>query len=76
LGLAKVLPVMRLSATLIRSAVISVLDNPGYRDAAVEMQSRLRSIRGDERAVVIIEEAMERYAAGRHGLEDKLTVSA
>jgi zeaxanthin glucosyltransferase len=70
LGLAKVLPVMRLSAKMVRSAVVSVLDDPGYRDAALEMQAKLRSIRGGEQAVAIIEEAMEKYAARRHDLED------
>jgi zeaxanthin glucosyltransferase len=75
LGLAKVLPVMKLSATLIRDAVMNVLDDPGYRDAAVEMQSKLRLIRGGERAAVIIEEAMRRYTAGGHGLELKSDVS-
>jgi MGT family glycosyltransferase len=70
LGLAKVLPVMRLSAKMIRSAVVSVLDDPGYRDAALEMQAKLRSIRGGEQAVTIIEEAMEKYAVRRNDLED------
>ena len=39
LGIAEVLPVMRLSAKRIRSAVTKVLNDPSYRDAAVKMQA-------------------------------------
>ena len=60
LKLAEVLPVMRLSAKRIRNAVAQVLGNPRYREAAIEMQKKLRSLRGLERAVEVIEESLEK----------------
>jgi MGT family glycosyltransferase len=58
LGIAEVLPVMRLSASKIRSAVKKVLNDPGYRDAAVTMQAELHSLHGLERAADVIGEAL------------------
>jgi zeaxanthin glucosyltransferase len=65
LNIAEVLPVMRLSAKRLRVAVTKLLNDPRYRDAAQEAQRRIRSIHGSERAVEIIEEALEKWADGR-----------
>jgi MGT family glycosyltransferase len=63
LGIAEVLPVMRLSAKRIRTAVSKVLNNPGYREEAEKMQRKLRSLNGLDRAAKVIEEALEKYEA-------------
>jgi zeaxanthin glucosyltransferase len=60
LGIAEVLPVMRLSAKKIHSAVTKLLNDPAYRDAAVTIQNTLRSLRGSERAVDLIEDALDK----------------
>lgn len=65
LGIAEVLPVMRLSAKSIHRAVTKVLDDPSYRRAAFKMQTKLRSLHGLKRAADVIEEALEEYAATR-----------
>jgi zeaxanthin glucosyltransferase len=67
MGIAEVLPVMRLSAKTIRRAVTKVLNDPGYRDAAVMMQAELNSLNGLERAADVIEEALQKHAAVRLG---------
>jgi len=59
LKIAEVLPVMRLSASRIRRAVVQLLRDPSYRDAAVEMQNKLQALRGLERAVEVIESSLE-----------------
>ncbi len=61
LNVAEVLPVMRLSAKRIRRAVIKVLTDEHYRNEARRMQLRIRSIRGSERAAIVIDEALERH---------------
>ena len=63
LGIAEVLPVMRLSAKRIRTAVTRVLNDPGYHEAAVKMQAKLHSLHGLDRAVEVIEEALETHNA-------------
>ena len=65
LGLAEVLPVMRLSAGKIHQAVTKVLNDPSYRNAAVRMQAQLHSLNGLQRAGDVIEEALQEYAAIR-----------
>lgn len=60
LGIAEVLPVMRLSAKQIRTAVTRLLDDPSYRDAALKIQTILHSLHGLDRAVELIEEALDR----------------
>jgi len=67
LKIAEVLPVMRLSAKRIRTAVIKLLKDAGYRDAAVEMQTKLQSLHGVECAVEVIEAALARHAACQSG---------
>jgi hypothetical protein len=62
LGIAEVLPVMRLSARKIHRAVTKVLNDPSYRDAAVKMQAELHSLHGLERAADVIEEALQEHA--------------
>jgi hypothetical protein len=61
LHIAKVLPIMRLSAARIRSAVITFLGDSSYEQAAVAMQSTLRSLRGSVAASEIVEDVLERY---------------
>lgn len=65
LGIAVVLPIMRLSADRIRTAVEEVLRNRCYHDAALEMQKKLRSLNGIERAAEIVEAGLEKYAANQ-----------
>lgn len=62
LQIAEVLPVMRLSAKRIRTAVTKLLRDTSYQDAAATMQSTLHLLRGSECAADIIEEALDRYA--------------
>jgi zeaxanthin glucosyltransferase len=61
LHIAKVLPIMRLSAARIRIAVITLLGDASYKHAAVAMQSALRNLRGSTEASDIIEDALEHY---------------
>jgi len=63
LGIAEVLPVMRLSSSKIHRAVTKVLNDPTYRNAAVKMQAQLHSLRGLQRAADVIEEALAEHAA-------------
>jgi zeaxanthin glucosyltransferase len=65
LGIAEVLPVMRLSACKVRGAVTKVLNDRSYRDAALQMQLTLSSLHGLQRAADIIEKALEENAAVR-----------
>jgi MGT family glycosyltransferase len=65
LGIAEVLPVMRLTAGKIHRAVTKVLNDPSYRGAAVKMQAELRSLHGSQRAVDVIEETIEEFKANQ-----------
>jgi MGT family glycosyltransferase len=68
LGIAEVLPVMRLTAGKIHRAVTRVLNDPTYRCAAVKMQAELHSLNGLQRAADVIEETIEKLTAyPRHG---------
>jgi zeaxanthin glucosyltransferase len=60
-GAAEVLPVMRLSAGMIREAVLKVLTTPSYRRAAEEMRAKLRALDGVGRTADIIEGELERW---------------
>jgi MGT family glycosyltransferase len=72
LRIAEVLPVMRLTVSKIHRAVTKVLSDPTYRDAAVKMQAELHALKGSQRAVDVIEEAIEEMAAiPRHGSADE-----
>jgi MGT family glycosyltransferase len=66
LKIAEVLPVMRLSAERIRKAVAKLLSDPSYFDAAIEMQTKLQSLRGLDRAVEVIEKSLERQPSRSH----------
>src|ERR1700678_76928 len=59
LKVAEVIPEKRLSVKQLRLAVIELLNNSSYRDAAREIQGKIRSARGLERAVEVIEESLE-----------------
>jgi MGT family glycosyltransferase len=61
LHIAKVLPIMRLSAARIRTAVTNLLGDTSYERAAVEMQAKLLDLRGSAEATDIVENALERY---------------
>jgi zeaxanthin glucosyltransferase len=61
LHIAKVLPIMRLSAARIRTAVITLLGDASYEQVAVAMQSILQGLRGSTEASDIIEDALEQY---------------
>jgi len=65
LGAAEVLPVMRLSAQMIREAAVKVMADPLYRHAAEKMQKKLRTLNGVERAAEIIEESLTRWEVER-----------
>ena len=65
LKLAEVLPVMRLSAKRIRKAVLLLLSDPSYRDAAAELRGKLKSLRGLDRAVELIESSLEKESGSR-----------
>jgi zeaxanthin glucosyltransferase len=70
LNVAEVLSAKRLSKKQLRLALLNLLNSPSYRDAARELQARIRSARGLERAVEVIEEAIEKHAIG-HGTSSK-----
>jgi zeaxanthin glucosyltransferase len=63
LHVAKVLPVKRLSMLKIRNAVMKVLREPQYKEAALSLQRQLRSIDGVRRAADIMAVELEGYAA-------------
>lgn len=63
LGLAEVIPIQRISMDRIRGAVATVLNDPRYGNAAREMQAKIRSIHGCERAAEIIEHALDSYVS-------------
>jgi zeaxanthin glucosyltransferase len=65
LKLAEVLPVKSLSAKQLCLALEKLLNGSSYHDAAMEAQLKIRSSRGLERAVEVIEEALERYGASQ-----------
>ena len=65
LHIAETLPVMRLSARMIRDAVTKVLHDRSYQDAAQRMQVIMSPPRGTERAARIIETCLDRYESSR-----------
>jgi zeaxanthin glucosyltransferase len=62
LRVAEVLPPRTLSARQIHSSLVKLLYDPSYREGARDVQARIRSARGLERAADVIEEALERFA--------------
>ncbi len=77
LKVAEVLPAKSLSAKQLRLALSKLLNNASYCDAARELQARIRSARGLENAVEVIEKALEKYtceyAPARQG-DTRMTV--
>jgi MGT family glycosyltransferase len=65
LGIAEVLPVMRLTTDKIHRAVTKVVNDPVYRSAAMKMQAELHSLHGSQRAVDVIEETIEEFRANQ-----------
>ena len=65
MGVAVVLPVMRLSPERIRKAMTTLLSDDRYQCAATELQSKICMLRGAERTADIIEQSLARYSAGR-----------
>jgi MGT family glycosyltransferase len=57
-GVAEVLPVRRLSAQALRLVLTKLLNDTSYRDAAVKLQTNIRSASGLERAADLIEGAL------------------
>jgi UDP:flavonoid glycosyltransferase YjiC (YdhE family) len=55
LHVAEVMPEKRLTAKALRSAVLRVLNDSSYTDAAREIQDKIQAGRGLERAVEVIE---------------------
>lgn len=62
---AKVLPVMRLSSARIRAAVLELLNDGSYQDAAEALQSTIRSLHGPAQASDIIGAALEQTSKCR-----------
>lgn len=65
LGAAVVLPSGKLSARRLRSALEAILSDLSYRNAAREIQAKLRSVHGLERAADVIEAELENRAVAR-----------
>jgi len=63
LGIAEVLPVMRLTVGKIHRAVTRVLNDPTYRCASSEDASRASLSHGLQRAVDVIEETIGKFTA-------------
>jgi MGT family glycosyltransferase len=66
LGVAEVLPAERLSAKQIRVALAKVVSDPSYRKSAREVQAKVISARGLERAADVIEELLEKRQHAIH----------
>jgi MGT family glycosyltransferase len=62
LGVAEVVSAANISAQRLRSALSKVLNDPKYRNAASEVQTKMRSVRGLQRASDVIEKALELHA--------------
>lgn len=58
LRVAEVIPEKRLSAATLRSAVLRVLGDPRYTEVAREIQQKIKSDRGLDRAVEVIERCL------------------
>ncbi len=60
LGVAEALPAERVSAEDIRVALAKVFGNPSYRESARQVQAKILSARGLERAADVIEDLLEK----------------
>lgn len=63
LKVAEVLSLNRCSANELRLALTKVLNNSSYRDAALDVRNKIRSVDGVECAANLIEEALGKYYA-------------
>ena len=63
LKIAEVVPVDGVSTKRLRSGLTKLLDSTSYQDAAREAQAAICSVNGLERAVEIIEEALDRSSS-------------
>jgi MGT family glycosyltransferase len=66
LGVAEALPAERVSAKDIRVALAKVFGNPSYRASARQVQAKILSARGLERAADVIEELLEKTQYAIH----------
>jgi MGT family glycosyltransferase len=71
LGTAVALSPGKLSVKKIRSALVEVLNDPSYRNSAEEIQGKIRSARGLEKATDLIEKYLEGHIRGRR-IDSKL----
>jgi UDP:flavonoid glycosyltransferase YjiC (YdhE family) len=80
LKVAEVLPIERISAASLRSMLTKVLNDPSYRNAAIEIQGKISSIQGLKIAADAIEQALERCArkqsAGAEVIHQSIPVGA
>jgi zeaxanthin glucosyltransferase len=60
-GAAVVLPAKKLTAKTIRSALVTLLTQPDYRDAAIKMKAAVCSSHGLEYAADVIENSLREY---------------
>ena len=67
LRVAEAISIRGLTAKKIRVALVKVLGDSSYRDAARRMQAEIRSSRGLERAADVIEQLMEKKQHAIHG---------
>lgn len=65
LGAAEVLAPHQCSSEEIRLALVKLLTDPGYREAATTIQEQLKSLHGASRAADIIEERMANWSRTR-----------
>ncbi len=65
LGVAEVLSIENISTHRLRLALSKVLNEASYRTAAREIQGKIRSVHGLERAADVIEKALDTYAIRR-----------
>ncbi|MGB6193564.1 MAG: glycosyltransferase [Terracidiphilus sp.] len=64
LGAAIILRPGKFSSTVMRAALLSLLHDPSYRNAAQDIQARILAARGLERAADLIEQGLESHARG------------
>jgi MGT family glycosyltransferase len=74
-GIAVALPAKELSAGRIRSALLTLLLQPGYRDAAMEMKAAVHASGGLAHAADVIEDSLRQYGvqsfSSNDGSEDE-----
>jgi zeaxanthin glucosyltransferase len=70
-GVAVALPAKKLSSGMIRSALFTLLTQPGYRYAAMEMKAAVRASRGLAHAADVIEDSLKQYGVSSFSSNDK-----